>query len=103
MKDRIEELVETDRGDFGYRFRARLSRAGSGSSMHSISVSTEDIGRLTHPDQTPEQFVRDALTLFLDHEKPETLPDEIDLREMISFYPGFQQAAREQLGRRGAT
>lgn len=88
--------------DGGFTFAAAIEKAGDRSS-HSVTLSKKDYERLGGSASSPEDFVRTCLELLVEQTAQDELLDRMDLREMISYYPKFEEEVRRRFGAPGAT
>lgn len=101
----MNEPIEVDRStedEERWVFRTTLNEE-QGRSTHTITLARRDYERLGSRAASPEDFVRTCLELLLRHESQDALMPEMDLREMISYYPEFEDEVRRRFGAPGAT
>lgn len=101
----MNERIQVDRStedEERWVFRATLDE-DRGRSVHRITLGRRDYERLGSRAESPEDFIRMCLDLLLRHESQDALMAEMDLRQMISYYPDFEDEVRRRFGTPGAT
>jgi hypothetical protein len=82
LVDRISE------DEHAYSFRVTVCDPGS-QTHHAVTISREDLQRLTTPEEAPESFLRRCFRFLLEREPKESILDRFDIRTISLYFPEF--------------
>lgn len=71
------------------RFVVRIREDGS-ESVHEVSLSASDFGRLGVPYRSPEEFVRACFEFLLEREPKEQILNSFDVSAISTYFPEFE-------------
>ena len=71
------------------RFTVRIREDGS-ESVHEVSLSSSDLGRLGVPYRSPEEFVRACFEFLLEREPKEQILHSFDVSAISTYFPEFE-------------
>ncbi len=71
------------------RFTVRIREDGS-ESVHDVTLSASDFGRLGVPYRSPEEFVRACFEFLLERESKEQILSSFDVSVIATYFPEFE-------------
>ena len=71
------------------KFIVRIREDGS-ESVHEVSLSARDFGRLGVPYRSPEEFVRACFEFLLEREPKEQILSSFDVSAISTYFPEFE-------------
>lgn len=81
VEERREEAVA---------FTVTVTEGGSGTT-HRVTVSHDDLARLSRPDEPPEQFAHRCFEFLLAREPKESILSEFDVSVIARYFPEFER------------
>ncbi len=71
------------------RFTVRVREDGS-ESVHEVTLSASDFGRLGEPYRSPEGFIRACFEFLLEREPKEQILSSFDVSVIATYFPEFE-------------
>jgi hypothetical protein len=84
--------IQVDRSDVEHmlsRFAVRIREDGS-ETVHEVTVSASDFGRLGEPYRSPEDFIRACFEFLLEREPKEQILRSFDVSVIATYFPEFE-------------
>jgi hypothetical protein len=76
------------------RFTVRIREDGS-ESVHEVTLSASDFGRLGENYRSPEEFIRACIEFLLEREPKEQILSSFDVSVIATYFPEFDDRISE--------